>query len=58
MKIQRINITIYPEANKRKPLLYNYCLDLMKKYKCGGLIANEFIKLNGISDKAIKDLKN
>lgn len=57
MKIQRINILIKSNLNKHVKYLYNDCVGLMNKYKCGGIVTNESIKLNSISDEAIKDLK-
>lgn len=57
MKVNRINILIPSAKNKHVKYLYNYGLNLMNKYKCGGIITNESIKLNSISNEAIKDLK-
>ena len=58
MKVNRINILIPSATNKHVKYLYNYGWDLMVKYKCGGIITNESIKLNSISDEVLKDLKD
>lgn len=58
MKVNRINVLISTHANKHKTYLYNEMWNLIVKYKCGGIVTNESIKLNSISDEVLKDLKD
>ena len=55
--VNRINVLISTHANKHKTYLYNEMLDLMKKYKVGGIINNDYIKLNGVPETIKDDLK-
>lgn len=57
MKVPRINATILPTNNTHVKYLYNYCSDLMNKYKFGGVFTNEQIKFNSAPAEVLEALK-
>lgn len=58
MKINRVNVEISRLANKERTYLYNELMDLSRKYKLGGEFGNYFINLKGLTEDAVKELKD
>lgn len=57
MRVPRINATIISANNKHVKYLYNHCLDMMDKYKFGGVFTNEQIKFNSAPAEVLEALK-
>lgn len=51
------NIEVSTLANKSHTYLYNEMMNLSRKYKLGGEFGNDYISLKGLSEEALKELK-
>ena len=59
MKINKLtNIEVSTLANKERTYLYNEMMNLSRKYKLGGEFGNYYISLKGLSEEALKELKD
>lgn len=56
MKITNIEVSVL--ANKERTYLYNEMMNLSRKYKLGGEFGNDYISLKGLSEEALKELKD
>lgn len=56
MKITNIEVSVL--ANKSHTYLYNEMMNLSRKYKLGGEFGNDYISLKGLSEEALKELKD
>lgn len=57
MKVNRINILIPSEKNTHRKYLYNECLDLMNKYKFGGVFGIDSISMVSMPESVLEELK-
>ena len=58
MNIKPVNIEVSVLANKERTYLYNEMMNLSRKYKLGGEFGNDYISLKGLSEEALKELKD